>query len=296
MEDLKRRCWCDLDRPVKVCQLRGNTLIVWDEGEGLWTTHLHDGVLLPLDEEITVGTWLRLQNVCVRHDGTMEIAPSSRVTIIAGPCPPSPVVEDKKEPPTPLPPPPSKWKWKCPSCRYTNFPSKGVCHKCNKTRTMPQKQQPPQRLPIPQSRRSSPLTEVVATTEDIPNTPLVDLLPIHRPKNWKYLVECHVRGFLPSDIHHFTQQDKGTGEWRYFLQLTLADGHVSLPVLVCDPLFFHTLPPCDFFANNGSLDILTRKMDRLCCSTAGRVRLAIQSYVPQGREERVFQVFGTILI
>ena len=112
----------------------------------------------------------------------------------------------------------------------TNFPSKSVCRKCNKTRATPPQQKHQQQRLVPLSlpfRLSSPLTEVIVATEDVPVTPLAELLSCHRPKNWKYLVECHVKCCLPSEIRHFTQQQGG--EWRYLLQLTLVDGHVSLP-------------------------------------------------------------------
>ena len=39
-------CWCDLDGPVKVCQIQGTTLSVWDEGGRDRTARLRDGVVL----------------------------------------------------------------------------------------------------------------------------------------------------------------------------------------------------------------------------------------------------------
>ncbi len=78
------------------------------------------------------------------------------------------------------------------------------------------------------------------------------------------------------------------------VQLRIRDGAVTIPVLLCDDLFFHALPPCDLWTNHSTHALLVGAMDRLRC--ARRVRLALQSYVPRGRVERVFQVCQTQLV
>lgn len=87
-------------------------------------------------------------------------------------------------------------------------------------------------------------------------------------------------------------------QFRYFVQLEVRQGSVTLPVLVCGEqadLFFRGIPATDLWRNHSCHQMLSAKLDRLATLNQS-TPMALLSYVPRNRAQRFYQLFNTVLL
>lgn len=255
----------------------------------------------------------------------VEVTSKSKVLRSTRPVPPAEPLpkEDlvEEEPREPAPHPLAHLiRWRCAFCGRCNYPPSYKCFKCNKERLELHGKAPKRISHGVGLKEETPnrflceMTEVLDSFVDTPVTPLVNLLSTKQPPNWKYLVRARVVKTLPADVRHFTRPfcstcndvlasvdgscHDGRVTWRYAVQLILKsdDGPASVPVLVVGEgaeLFFRSIPACDLWGHPAACDLLTKWVGLL---QARQNWFAIQSYVPTGRNEQWFQIFGTVLV